>query len=84
MNILRFKDVTSKFGYPSRTSVYNAMRDGVLTTPISLGARAVGWPDYEINAVCAARIAGKTDADIRSLVTRLHQQRLNALGMVEA
>jgi prophage regulatory protein len=75
MSILRKPEVKSAFGMRSDSSVSNAVRDGVLTRPVQLGPRAVGWPDYEINAIGAARIAGRTNEDIRALVLRLHVNR---------
>ena len=42
---------------------------------MSLGARAVGWPAGEVSAVNAARIAGRTDDEIRALVARLELER---------
>lgn len=45
------------------------------TKPVSLGPRAVGWPAHEIDALNAARISGKTDAQIRELVESLHTKR---------
>ena len=42
---------------------------------MSLGARAVGWPAGEVSAVNAARIAGKSDDDIRALVASLELKR---------
>jgi prophage regulatory protein len=35
----------------------------------------VGWPANEVSALNAARIAGKTDAEIGNLVTRLEAAR---------
>uniref|UniRef100_UPI00404746B2 hypothetical protein n=1 Tax=Limnohabitans sp. TaxID=1907725 RepID=UPI00404746B2 len=52
------------------------MRDGLWTKPVRLSARAVGWPSEEITAICKARIAGKSDDEIRGLVDRLHSQRV--------
>lgn len=75
MSILRKPEVKTESGWRSDASISNAVRDGLLTKPVQLGPRSVGWPDYEVKAITAARIAGKTDADIRSLVTRLHAQR---------
>lgn len=36
-----------------------------------LGQRSSGWPDYEVAAIIDARIAGKSEKEIRELVTRL-------------
>jgi len=75
MAILRKPEVKSETGWRSDASVSNAVRGGLLTKPIQLGPRSVGWPDYEVKAINAARIAGKTEDDIRALVTRLHARR---------
>ena len=42
---------------------------------MSLGARAVGWPSDEVDAINSARIAGKTDEEIRTLVAKLEDDR---------
>ncbi|RZU46826.1 AlpA family transcriptional regulator [Fluviicoccus keumensis] len=53
--ILRRKQVEQRIGL-SRSSIYNAMRDGTFPKPISLGARAVGWLETDIQAWIDARI----------------------------
>lgn len=75
MSILRIPAIKAELGHRSHASVYNAVRDGLLTKPIKIGQRAVGLPDYEVSAINAARIAGKSDAEIRELVHRLHAKR---------
>jgi len=75
MSILRKPEVKAEAGWRSDASVSSAVRAGLLTKPIPLGPRSVGWPDYEVKAITTARIAGKTDADIRELVNRLHAKR---------
>jgi prophage regulatory protein len=35
----------------------------------------VGWPDNEVKAINAARIAGQSEAEIKTLVIRLHAKR---------
>lgn len=75
MSILRKPEVKAEAGWRSDASVSNAIRAGLLTKPIQIGPRSVGWPDYEVKAITTARIAGKTDADIRALVAKLHTQR---------
>jgi len=49
--------------------------NGVFTHPVSLGARAVGWPAHEVAALNAARIAGKPETEIRELVAKLESAR---------
>jgi prophage regulatory protein len=75
MSIWRIPAVKAEMGHRSHASIYNAIRAGLLTKPVPIGQRAVGWPDYEVSAINAARIAGKTDAEIRELVNRLHAKR---------
>ena len=81
MQILRLPTVKGKAGHRSDASVYNAIRAGLFTTGVAIGQRAKGWPDYEVDALILARIAGKSDAEIRELVNTLHAKR-NALATV--
>lgn len=62
-------------GWRSDASQYNAIRDGLFTTGVAIGPRAKGWPDYEVKAIAAARIAGKNSDEIRELVKALHAKR---------
>ena len=80
--LLRIQSVKSETGARSKATVYGNIRDGLLTRPVPLGKRSVGWPDYEVRAVCAARIAGKTDVEIRQLVIYLHSRRTELLKEV--
>ena len=75
MAIWRIRKVTEITGHRSKTSVYNAAQAGLLTKPVAIGLRSVGWPDYEVEAVTAARVAGQPDEAIRALVHKLHAQR---------
>lgn len=72
--ILRLPDVKISSGLP-RSTLYHRISHGLWTKPVSLGARAVGWPASEISALNAARIAGKTDDEIRDLVKQLESDR---------
>ena len=63
-------------GWRSDASVYNGVRNGTLTTGVAIGQRSRGWPDYEVKAIAAARIAGKSDDEIRDLVLMLHAKRI--------
>ena len=73
--ILRLPEVKRRRGFRSDASIYNEVRDGLCTTGIAVSQRARGWPDYEIDAINAARIAGKSDDEIRELVKVLHAKR---------
>ena len=72
--ILRIPTVKIRSGY-SRSTIYLRISQGLWTSPVSLGPRAVGWPDYECDSLTAARISGKTDAEIRDLVIKLESDR---------
>ncbi len=72
--ILRLPTVKVESGY-SRSTIYLRISQGLFVKPVSLGARAVGWPEVEVAAINAARIAGKTDDEIRSLVIKLESAR---------
>ena len=76
MSILRMPAVKAETGHRSHASIYNAIRAGLFTKPVPIGERSVGWPDYEVRAINSARIAGKSEADIRDLVNRLHAKRI--------
>ena len=79
MVILRIDGVKTCTGHRSRTSIYNAVQAGLFTKPVPIGSlvgsRAVGWPDYEVETIVAAQVAGQTPEQIRELVDRLHTQR---------
>ena len=62
----------------SRSTIYLRIAQGLWTKPVSLGARAVGWPSNEVAALNSARIAGKTDEEIRTLVVKLEAARKTA------
>ena len=81
--ILRLPATKSQSGY-SRSTIYLRITQGLWTKQISLGPRAIGWPANEVAALNVARILGKTDDEIRELVTSLHTKRkelIPALGV---
>ena len=59
----------------SRSTVYLQVSQGLLPKPIHIGLRAVGWPSNELDAILNARIAGKSQNDIKALVIDLENQR---------
>lgn len=59
----------------SRSSHYADIKAGLFVKPVLIGARATGTPDYEVVALNAARIAGKTEDEIRALVIKLEAAR---------
>ena len=77
--LLRLPAVKAQSGY-SRSTIYLRMSQGLWTKSVSLGARAVAWPAGDVAALNAARIAGRTDAQICALVLKLETGRLSASG----
>lgn len=72
--IFRLPAVKTETGY-SRSTIYLRISQGLWTKQVSLGPRCVGWPAHEVTALNAARIAGKTDDEIRALVLKLEAAR---------
>jgi prophage regulatory protein len=72
--ILRLPAVKSESGY-SRSTIYLRISQKLWPKPVSLGARSIGWPSNEVAAINAARIAGKSDEQIRALVIELEAAR---------
>lgn len=68
----------------ARSTHYNNIKNGLMTPPIRLGVNSVAWPENEIAAINAARIAGKSDDEIRQLVARLVADRQDVDGRAAA
>jgi prophage regulatory protein len=72
--ILRLPVVLNERGR-SRSAHYQDIQQGLFTHPVQIGLRAVGWPENEVIALNAARIAGKSNEEIRQLVIQLEAAR---------
>jgi len=55
MRLIRLTEVLHTTGL-SRSTLYKYVADGVFPKPVSLGDRAVGWVESEINDWLSARI----------------------------
>lgn len=75
MKILRLPMVKAEMGHRSDASIYNAIRAGLFPAGVQIGQRARGWPDYEVKAINSARIAGKSEDEIRNIVKSLYKKR---------
>jgi prophage regulatory protein len=82
MRLIRLPQVRSTTG-DGTTKVYQDIQDGLLPRPVKR-ARSSYWPEHEIDAVVAARIAGRTDDQIRILVAELVAARQNLLPQIAA
>jgi prophage regulatory protein len=74
------RSVKTETGHSSHASIYAAIHAGLFTMPVAIGQRSVGWPSEEVSAINAARIAGKSESDIRALVDQLHAARCAGTG----
>lgn len=72
--ILRKPEVIKMTGLSS-TSLFEKQKSGLFPTSISLGSRAVGFIEFEIQALLAARAAGHTDEQVKELVTLMIAKR---------
>ena len=54
-----------------RSSAWSQVSQGLLTPPVKISERSIAWPSNEIQAINAARIAGKSTDEIRALVAKL-------------
>jgi prophage regulatory protein len=72
--ILRLPEVLHCYG-KSRSTLYSEIDRGLFPEGIDLGGRLRGWPESELDALIRARIAGKTDGEIKELVSALHARR---------
>ena len=74
--LLRVKAITKLSGN-SRSTIYLRQLQGLWPKPVQLGPRMVAWPASEVQAINDARIAGKSDAEIKELVKELEKNRLS-------
>lgn len=83
--LYRRQIVEQATGY-SRSTIYRKINDGLFTKPVNLGtdksgnACQVAWPANEVQAIINARIAGKSDEQIKALVIELESARKGAAG----
>ena len=66
--ILRLPDVMKRVGL-CRASIYNHMADGSFPLSLSLGARAVGWLEHEIDTWLMMRMQARPPAPAVNLLT---------------
>lgn len=78
INILRLKDACDTFAI-SRSCFYKRIEIGIYPPPISLGDRAVGWVESELQTVLRALVAGKSHDVLKSIVRDLVEKRQLAI-----
>ena len=58
LNLLRLREVCRRT-CKSRSEIYRRIAAGDFPQPVKLGERAVAWPEHEVNAWIADRIAAR-------------------------
>jgi len=69
MALLRLPEVIRLSGY-SRSMLYALISQGLYPKPVKISERAVAWISYEVAAINQARIAGKSNDELRTLVSQ--------------
>ena len=74
VQMLRLPQVKDQSGH-ARSTLYGHIARGLWTRPVKLGPRSVAWPAHEVRALNTARMAGRSEADVRALVAQLEEAR---------
>jgi len=69
MALLRLPEVIRLSGY-SRSMLYALISQGLYPKPVKISERAVAWISYEVAAINQARIASKSNDELRTLVSQ--------------
>lgn len=72
--LVRTKAAAFHLGMPLSTFHLRKSK-GLVVPPVSIGGTCVAYPLSELDAINAARIAGKSDDEVRELVSRLVAKR---------
>lgn len=59
----------------SRSTLYREIKAGLFPAPVKIGGDRSAWPANEVQSIINARIAGKSDEEIKALVTELEAAR---------
>lgn len=70
----RRPEVLGKAGL-SNSTLCTRIKKGLFVPPVSLGERAVGWLEHEVNACLAAMAEGRSPNEVQDLVRDLVKQR---------
>jgi prophage regulatory protein len=60
----------------SRSTIYREIAKNLFPKPVQIGGERVAWPANEVAALNQARIAGKSNDEIRQLVVELEAARI--------
>jgi len=63
--LLRLPDVMRQTGL-RRAAIYARIREGIFPPPVKIGKRAVAWPESEVQAWIAERVADARERDVET------------------
>jgi len=72
--LLRLPGVEDRTGL-RKTALYQRQRQGTFPRPVTIGGRAVAWPESDINAWIEAITRGASEEELRELVQCMHDAR---------
>lgn len=58
-----------------RSTIYRKIGQGLFIKPVKIGGDRSAWPANEVQAVIDARIAGKSEDEIKVIVAKLEAAR---------
>lgn len=74
--LMRLERVMERTGL-TRSPIYMQMKDGIFPSSVKIDERACAWISTEIDAYVNARIAGKSNDELRALCLALKAKRSN-------
>lgn len=83
-SLLRRQDARAVFGNLPTSTWHEWISAGLMVPGVSIGVRSVAYPVHELQSIAAARIAGKSEADIKALVQDLIAARATLADKVAA
>lgn len=84
LTLLRSQEARAVFGNLPTSTFYEWIERGLMSPGVAIGIRSVAWPHHELQAIAAARIAGKQDKEIKALVRDLVAARPELMKEVAA
>ena len=63
--LLRLPDVMRQTGL-RRAAIYARIREGIFPPPVKIGKRAVAWPESEVQAWIADRVADARESEVET------------------
>lgn len=60
----------------TRSAFYSYINKGLIPKPIKIGERSVAWVESEISEIIKARVAGKSNDELKGIVQQLETDRL--------